>query len=219
MQSIPNGFRTSTVFLLFSIILVSCTESTQQERVAMVDNKMDDSKTDLVTFGAGCFWCVEAVFQQIDGVLSVESGYAGGEVENPTYKQVCTGTTGHAEVCQIRYDPQRVDLRQLLEVFWKTHDPTTLNQQGADYGTQYRSAIFYHDEQQRELAEHLKRKLDESGAWNAPIVTEITTFDKFYKAEQDHQDFYKLNPQHQYCQLVIQPKLEKFRAVFADKLK
>jgi len=177
------------------------------------------AKTQLATFGAGCFWCVEAVFQRLDGVISVQSGYAGGTVENPTYKQVCTGATGHAEVCQIRFDPAKISFDDLLQVFWKTHDPTTLNRQGADEGTQYRSVIFYHDDQQRAQAEKRKKELDASGAWRNPIVTEISPLTRFYPAEDYHQNYYRTNPQQGYCRIVIQPKLEKFEKVFADKLK
>ncbi len=161
---------------------------------------------------------MEAVFQEIDGVISVDSGYSGGSVENPTYRQVCTGSTGHAEVCQIRYDPARISYPELLEVFWKTHDPTTPNRQGNDIGTQYRSVIFYHNDRQKKLAESIKLKLDASGAFDDPIVTQIEPFGKFYKAETFHQDYYRNNPQRSYCRLVIRPKLEKFRKVFAGKL-
>ena len=173
----------------------------------------------LATFGAGCFWCVEAVFQRLEGVISVESGYAGGTVVNPTYEQVCTGTTGHAEVCRIRFDPAKISYKTLLEVFWKTHDPTTLNRQGNDVGTQYRSVIFFHDETQKALAETYKRELDASGAWDRPIVTEISPAATFYKAENYHQNYYNNNPGKGYCAMVIAPKLEKFRTVFEDKLK
>lgn len=173
----------------------------------------------VATFGNGCFWCTEAVFQQLEGVVKVESGYSGGQVKNPTYKQVCTGTTGHAEVIQITYDPQKISFEELLEVFWKTHDPTTLNRQGADVGTQYRSAVFYHTDEQRRLAEEYKKKLDASGAFPRPIVTEITAFSEFYKAEDYHQNYYKENGEQPYCQIVIRPKLEKFEQVFAKKLK
>ncbi len=176
-------------------------------------------KTKVATFGAGCFWCVEAVFQELEGVVAVKSGYTGGLLPNPTYEQVCSGRTGHAEVCQITYDPQLVSFDELLEVFWKTHDPTTLNQQGADRGTQYRSAVFYHDQEQKELAEKYKRKLDESGAWRRPIVTEITLFKKFYPAEKYHDDYFRRNPNAGYCRAVIVPKMEKFRRAFRDKLK
>lgn len=180
-------------------------------------NKMSDYK--LATFGAGCFWCVEAVFQRLEGVYKVESGYSGGKVVNPSYEQVCSGTTGHAEVTQITYDPDVITFIELLEVFWKTHDPTTLNRQGADKGTQYRSVIFYHDDNQKELAEKYKIELDKSAAFNDPIVTEISEFDKFYKAEDYHQNYYNNNSNQGYCQYVIVPKLEKFKEVFKDKLK
>ncbi|MEM9184985.1 MAG: peptide-methionine (S)-S-oxide reductase MsrA [Planctomycetota bacterium] len=173
----------------------------------------------LATFGSGCFWCTEAVFQELAGVEKVVSGYAGGEVDSPTYKEVTTGTTGHAEVIQVTYDPKQVGYPTLLEVFWKTHDPTTLNQQGADVGTQYRSAVFYHDEEQKRLASEYKVKLDKSGAFGRPIVTEITPYTNFFAAEGYHQDFYSQNEYHPYCRAVIGPKLQKFREVFGDKLK
>jgi peptide-methionine (S)-S-oxide reductase len=171
------------------------------------------------TFGAGCFWCTEAVFQQLKGVHSVVSGYSGGQVKDPTYHAVCTGTTGHAEVIQIAYDPTRISFAELLEVFWQTHDPTTLNRQGNDVGTQYRSAIFYHSDEQRKLAEHYKRQLDDSGAFRAPITTEITAFSEFYAAENYHQNYFSANPRQPYCSAVIRPKLDKFRKAFRDKLK
>jgi methionine-S-sulfoxide reductase len=174
---------------------------------------------DQVTFGSGCFWCTEAFFSELKGVKSAVSGYSGGQVANPSYKLVCTGTTGHAEVVQVTYDPAEISFAELLAVFWQTHDPTTLNAQGADVGTQYRSAIFYHTDQQRAEAERFKKKLDESGAFRAPIVTEITKFDKFYPAEDYHQQYYAENPRAPYCRAVIRPKMAKFRKVFADKLK
>lgn len=170
------------------------------------------------TFGSGCFWCTEAVFQQLKGIHSVVSGYSGGATENPTYEQVCSGETGHAEVIQVEYDPAEVTFPELLEVFWQTHDPTTLNRQGNDVGTQYRSVVFYHDEQQRELAEAYKGKLDESGAFDDPIVTEIVPFTRFYPAEAYHQNYYRLNSRQPYCVAIIRPKLEKFRKVFREKL-
>jgi len=178
-----------------------------------------ESKLEKATFGSGCFWCTEAFFSELKGVKSAVSGYSGGHVDNPTYKAVCTGTTGHAEVVQVTYDPKVISFPELLEVFWKTHDPTTLNRQGADTGTQYRSAIFYHTDPQREQAEHFKKKIDASGAYPRRIVTEITKFEKFYPAEDDHQQYYAENPEAGYCQVVIRPKLDKFRKVFADKLK
>lgn len=173
----------------------------------------------LATLGAGCYWCVEAVFQRLDGVESVVSGFMGGSVENPTYKQVCNGDTGHAEVCQIAFDPDVVSYRDLLEVFWKTHDPTTLNRQGNDVGTQYRSAVFVHDDGQREIAETLKQELDESGAFSRPIVTEITPASTFYAAPDDHQNYFNLNKhRNPYCQL-IQFKVDKFEEAFRGSLK
>jgi len=173
----------------------------------------------IATFGAGCFWCVEAVFQELEGVKSVVSGYMGGAQDNPTYQQICTGTTGHAEVAQITFDPSKIDFATLLEVFWQTHDPTTLNRQGADVGTQYRSAIFYHDEEQRRLAEAYRAKLDASGAFSAPIVTEVVPAVTFFGAEDYHQDYFRLNPEQGYCRAVVRPKVEKFRKVFAERLK
>jgi len=171
------------------------------------------------TFGGGCFWCTEAVFQQLKGVQSVVSGYSGGSVKNPTYHQVCTGTTGHAEAIQVTYDPALVSFGDLLEVFWKTHDPTTKDRQGNDVGTQYRSVIFYHSDEQKQLAEYYKKKLDESKVFGAPIVTEIAPFTVFYRAEDYHQNFYNQNPQQSYCRIMIPPKLEKLKKLLRDKLK
>lgn len=177
-------------------------------------------KTDTATFANGCFWCTEAIFEELDGVISAVSGYTGGVTKNPTYKEVCSGSTGHAECIQITYDPQRISFDELLEVFWKTHDPTTLNRQGNDVGTQYRSGIFYHNEEQRQKAEAYKVALDRSGAWNGPIVTEISPFTVFYSAEDYHQQYMEVNGNsNPYCQFVIQPKLDKFRKVFGEKLK
>lgn len=171
------------------------------------------------TFGSGCFWCTEAVFQRLDGVESVASGYAGGHVENPTYYAVCSGTTGHAEVVQVKFDPSVVSYAELLEVFWRTHDPTTPNQQGNDVGPQYRSVIFYHNDRQRELAEQYLKAIDEAGVFSAPLVTEISPYTNFYAAEADHQNYFNLNSRQPYCQYVIQPKVDKLEKVFADKLK
>ncbi len=173
----------------------------------------------IATFGAGCFWCVEAVFQKLKGVEKVESGYMGGKIKDPSYKDVCTGLTGHAEVCQITYNPQKISFEDLLEVFWKTHDPTTLNRQGNDVGTQYRSAIFYHDDTQKRIAQKYKEELNTSGAFNAPIVTTFEPVSVFYKAENYHQDYFNLNGSNPYCQLVVKPKVEKFQKVFKDKVK
>jgi peptide-methionine (S)-S-oxide reductase len=171
------------------------------------------------TFGAGCFWCVEAIFQDLKGVQQVVSGYAGGIAENPTYQQVCTGTTGHAEAVQITFDPTIISYEDLLYVFWRTHDPTTLNQQGEDVGTQYRSVIFYHDEHQKTLAEHSKREIDASDLWPNPIVTEIVPFRSFYQAEPYHHNYYRMNPNQSYCRVVIDPKVQKFKKEFQEKLK
>jgi peptide-methionine (S)-S-oxide reductase len=173
----------------------------------------------IATLGGGCFWCVEAIYQDLQGVEQVVSGYAGGTIENPTYQQVCTGTTGHAEVVQITFDPQVISYADLLYVFWRTHDPTTLNRQGADVGPQYRSIILYHDEEQKAIAEQSKRETDASGLWPNPIVTEIVPFDVFYLAEAYHQEYYRNNPNLPYCQIVIDPKVSKFRKEFKDRLK
>jgi methionine-S-sulfoxide reductase len=177
------------------------------------------AKTETATFGEGCFWCCEAVFQRLKGVKTVVSGYSGGNVEKPTYEQVCTGRTGHAEVIQITFDPNEIKFEDLLKVFWQTHDPTTLNRQGHDTGTQYRSAIFYHNEEQHRIAEAYKKQLDKSGTFNSPIVTEITPIKNFFPAEKYHQDYFNLNPNQQYCQFVIRPKVEKFNKDFKDLLK
>ncbi len=173
----------------------------------------------IATFGSGCFWCTEAIFQNVDGVEKVVSGYMGGNVKNPTYKEVCSGLTGHAEVIQVTYNPQEVTYDELLEIFWKTHDPTTPNKQGADVGTQYRSAVFYHTDEQKQLAEKYKKELTEAKAFDQPIVTEITPASVFYKAEDYHQNYYNLNGEAPYCAYVIQPKVEKFKKVFKEKLK
>lgn len=178
------------------------------------------NKMALATFGAGCFWCVEAVFQDLKGVSKVVSGYSGGKIANPTYREVCSGLTGHAEVIQVTYDPAVISFDELLEVFWGTHDPTTLNRQGADAGTQYRSAVFYHDDEQRRLAEEYKQKLNDEKAFPNPIVTEVVPFKVFYPAEDYHQNYFNQNEnQNPYCTMVIRPKVDKMRKVFANKLK
>ena len=171
------------------------------------------------TFGSGCFWCTEAVFQKINGVEKVVSGYAGGKIKNPTYREICSGLTGHAEVIQVVYDENIISYEELLEVFWKTHDPTTLNRQGNDVGTQYRSVVFYHNEKQKNLAEAYKSELNESGIWDAPIVTEISRYTEFYPAEEYHQDYYNQNTSQPYCAFLIKPKVDKVEQIFKDKLK
>lgn len=177
------------------------------------------NKLEKATLGAGCFWCVEAVYQDVRGVHEVVSGYAGGHIENPTYNQICTGATGHAEVTQITFDPEAISYEDILTIFWRVHDPTTLNRQGADVGTQYRSAIFYHDEEQKAIAEKSKRETGASQLWPDPIVTEITPHSGFYKAEGYHQNYYRDNPNQPYCRVVIDPKVRKFRKEFQEKLK
>ncbi len=180
---------------------------------------MNTTELQLATFGAGCFWCTEAVFLQVKGVSKVVSGYTGGKVKNPTYREICSGLTGHAEVTQITFDPSIVSFEELLHVFWKTHDPTTLNRQGADTGTQYRSAIFFHSEEQKTIVEEYKKQLEVSKTFASPIVTEITPLSVFYSAEDYHQNYFELNPTQSYCQYVVRPKVEKFKKEFKQLLK
>jgi peptide-methionine (S)-S-oxide reductase len=208
-----------SISMMFLIFGSSCGQKKNQSKDMVAQNVSMPVGTKLATFGSGCFWCTEAIFQNVEGVLKVESGYAGGKVKNPTYKEVCGGLTGHAEVIQLTYDPSEITYDELLEIFWKTHDPTTLNRQGADVGTQYRSVVFYHDDEQKQLAESYKAKLNDASAFNDPIVTEISPITVFYKAEDYHQNYYNLNGNAPYCSFVIQPKLEKFKKVFAEKLK
>ncbi len=174
---------------------------------------------EIATLGGGCFWCLEAVYEELRGVEKVESGYSGGHVPNPTYRQVCSETTGHAEVVQITFDPEVVSYREILEVFFTIHDPTTLNRQGADVGESYRSAIFYHDEDQKQTAEEVIAELEAGGVWKRPIVTEVTPFSEFYVAEDYHQEYYRNNSYQPYCQVVIAPKVAKFRKQYLEKLK
>jgi peptide-methionine (S)-S-oxide reductase len=176
-------------------------------------------KQELATLAGGCFWCLEAVFEQMKGVAKVESGYSGGATPNPTYRQVCNGDTGHAEVVQITFDPAVASFRELLEVFFAIHDPTSLNRQGADFGTQYRSAIFYHSPEQKAMAEKTIAELNAEGIWDQPIVTEVVPFQRFFKAEEYHQGYFRDNPNQPYCLGVVSPKVAKFRQKIADKLK
>ena len=171
------------------------------------------------TLGAGCFWCIEACYKDLKGVISVTSGYAGGHVDNPTYKQICTGTTGHAEVARVVYDESLISFDELLEVFWFVHDPTQLNRQGNDIGTQYRSVIFYHDTEQKEKALAYKTRLTEENVWENQIVTEISPISNYFPAEDYHQNYLELNPGNAYCQAVVRPKYEKLKKIFADRLK
>lgn len=206
------------IYILFILLLIvqPLTGNNQNKKAMDIVNQ---NKLETATFGAGCFWCVEAVFQQLEGVESVTSGYSGGHVKNPSYKEVTTGRTGHAEAVQIKYDPGIISYRELLEVFWKTHDPTSLNRQGPDIGTQYRSAIFYHNEEQKRTAEKSKKEMNQSGYFNDPIVTYIEPYANFYVAEDYHQDFYKNNPNQPYCRLRIDPKMEKLQQQFGKYLK
>jgi peptide-methionine (S)-S-oxide reductase len=212
---------------LFSLLLTvlvagsSCGQKAKEKQAdkSMANQVVTSAGLELATFGSGCFWCTEAIFLDVEGVYNVQSGYTGGKVKNPTYREVCSGLTGHAEVIQINYDPKKITYDELLEIFWKTHDPTTLNKQGADEGTQYRSVIYYHTDEQKRLAELYKKKLDEEKVFSGPIVTEISPATVFYKAEAYHQNYYNLNQDQPYCSYVIQPKLEKFRKVFKEKSK
>jgi peptide-methionine (S)-S-oxide reductase len=209
------------LIILTNIFGYGCKES-NSKNIEREMNEMDSTQNlnlEKATFGGGCFWCTEAIYERVEGVHKVVSGYAGGNVKNPTYKQVCDGTTGHAEVIQISYDPKVISYDELLEIFFKTHDPTTLNRQGADVGTQYRSVVFYHTDEQKKKAEYYKTELDKSGAWDNPIVTEISPLNNYYPAEDYHQDYYENNSNQGYCSFVIGPKVEKFEKVFKNKLK
>lgn len=209
------------LIFLFSVNTFSKTYSAEKSQYNLQLNNFKNSmssKTDTAVFGAGCFWCVEAIFQRLKGVQSIKSGYTGGTVPNPTYKEVCNGTTGHAEVARIIFDPDTISYETLLEVFWTTHDPTTLNRQGADVGTQYRSAVFYLNEDQKNTA--VKSKAETATQiWDGTIVTEITPLGEFYSAEDYHQNYYNQNSEQSYCKLVINPKLEKFKKKFKDKIR
>ena len=231
---LPHCYRWLIAVLL--VAFAGCSNATTaQEKVAEVqdeqttstpttvtDGTTNEEKTvslQTATFGGGCFWCVESVFLRLEGVETVTSGYMGGHIDNPTYKQICTGATGHAEVIQIQFDPEKIAFEELLAVFWATHDPTTLNRQGNDVGTQYRSAVFYHDDQQRAIAEESKEKLDASRFYRRPAVTEITPASTMFPAEDYHQDYFNQNPNDRYCNLVVPEKLDKLKKLFGSKLK
>jgi peptide-methionine (S)-S-oxide reductase len=199
--------------------LSACNPTTEKVSLMAPQDKKDDAKkVETITLGAGCFWCVEAVYQEVKGVTAVESGYSNGTAEKPSYEEVCTGKTGCAEVCKIQYDPAVIDFKGILKIFFKVHDPTTLNAQGNDHGTQYRSGIYFHTPEQKEIAEKIKKELDASGAWKDPIVTEILPIAKYSKAEEYHQNYFRQHPNQGYCRFVIGPKMEKFRKVFSDQL-
>lgn len=201
--------RKTSIAIFTLLLLTSNIMGESREKVRM----------EQATLGAGCFWCVEAIFERVNGVEKVESGYAGGHVKNPDYKLVTTGSTGHAEVIQVTYDADVISFTALLEIFFKTHDPTTLNRQGADVGTQYRSCILYHNEEQKEIAQGIIKELDRAGIWNDPIVTTLEPYTEFYRAEAYHQEYFENNPNQGYCRVVIQPKVEKFEKLFKEQLK
>jgi peptide-methionine (S)-S-oxide reductase len=203
----------------FALTLLAAFSAKESNMKTTEETPPADDHLQKATFGSGCFWCTEAVFLQMKGVQSVQSGYSGGHVPNPDYRLICTGTTGHAEVIQVTFNPKVVTYPELLEVFWKSHDPTTLNRQGNDVGTQYRSVVFYHNEEQRRQAEAYKQKLDAAGAFDRPIVTEISPLTDFCPAEDYHQDYFALHGHEPYCQMVIRPKVDKVREVFREKLK
>ncbi|MFP4367290.1 MAG: peptide-methionine (S)-S-oxide reductase MsrA [bacterium] len=207
---------TILLFIMFGINLNFTFDINNTETVYMNNNNDNNMPLETITLGAGCFWCVEAVFDRLEGVESVTSGYSGGNISNPTYREVTSGRTGHAEVIQVRYNPEIIPFSRLLEVFFMTHDPTTLNRQGADVGTQYRSAIFYHTEEQKRTAQEVKNMLEKEKIWSDPIVTEITEYENFYRAEDYHQEYYLNNPNQGYCRMVIAPKIEKFEKLFKD---
>ena len=205
--------------LIISGFLAGCSAKTQTNKISAAMINVNE-KVETATFATGCFWCTEALFEELKGVLKVTSGYSNGHIADPTYKDVTTGETGHAECVQIQYEPDKISYDELLEVFFEVHDPTTLNRQGADVGTQYRSAIFYHNDEQKQKALFYKSELDKSGAFNKPIVTEIAAAEKFYPAEDYHQEYYQNNKNsNPYCAVVIRPKMDKFKKVFAAKLK
>jgi len=196
--------------ILFMLLPIAISAQTAERRQMTYDT---------ITFGTGCFWCSQAIFERVKGVVSAEAGYSGGKIRFPTYQQVSQGNTGYAEVVQVVYHPEEIGLEKLLEIFWKTHNPTTLNRQGADVGTQYRSVIFYHNTKQKQLAQAYREKLNKAGIWPDSVVTEISPFKNFYPAEKYHQEYYRKNPSAGYCQFVITPKIEKFEQIFKDVMK
>jgi peptide-methionine (S)-S-oxide reductase len=208
------------LIMTISICISACGQpTTKKDAPNSKQTNKTKMSTEKITLGSGCFWCTEAIFQQVNGVIKVTSGYSGGHVVNPTYEQICEKNTGHAEVCQLEYDPAVVTIDEILEVFWQTHDPTTIDRQGNDVGPQYRSVVFYHSDLQKQRAEFLKDALNKSGAFDAPIVTTIEPFTNYYIAENYHQDYYNRNGNQPYCYFVIRPKLEKFEKVFKNKMK
>jgi peptide-methionine (S)-S-oxide reductase len=227
VKPIWKQLTTGLLALLPALSLSACAQSSNQQTSSKQKTKVmhttnaaaTEAGLEKATFGTGCFWCTEAMFESLDGVKEAVSGYEGGTKAAPTYKEVCTGNTGHAECVEVTYDPKKVTYAELLQAFFRSHDPTSLNRQGADVGTQYRSVIFYHNDEQKQLAEQVKKELNAAGAYDKPIVTEITPAQEFYVAEDYHQNYYANNPEQGYCAFVIAPKLDKFRKVFKDKLK
>lgn len=207
------------ITIIFILIITLLTLKANSQGKTKKEYMETTSKYETITLGAGCFWCVEAIYSRVNGVISVTSGYSGGHTENPTYKEVCTGEAGHAEVIQVVYDPSVIPLAKILEIYFKTHDPTMLNRQGADIGTQYRSVIFYSNDEQKRVAQEVKDLLNQSGIWSDPIVTLIEPLKNFYKAESYHQDYFENNAKQPYCQMVINPKVEKFEKLFKEYLK
>jgi peptide-methionine (S)-S-oxide reductase len=213
---------TNKLTILLSIILIFTifiSKKKEKEMSNEIQTNQENQNLQKATFGEGCFWCTEAVFKEIEGVVKTEVGYAGGYVENPTYEEVCTGETGHAEVCQITFDPEKISYSELLEIFFKTHDPTSLNRQGEDVGTQYRSVIFYHNDEQKNLTIEFIKKLEEEKIYSKKIVTQVEPLKNFYRAEEYHQNYFEKNPDRAYCRLVVAPKVEKTRKIFEDRLK
>ncbi|MCY1224571.1 Peptide methionine sulfoxide reductase MsrA 1 [compost metagenome] len=207
---------------LLTLITISCQSKEKEQLISEVKEpvKMEVEKgLEVATFGGGCFWCTEAIFLELDGVKKVESGYIGGKTPNPTYEEVSTGTTGHAEATQITFDPSKISFGELLEIFFATHDPTTLNRQGADVGTQYRSEVFYHSDEQKKIAEDYIKLLDSQNTFGKPVVTKVSPATKFYVAEDYHQNYYARNKEKSYCSYVITPKVEKVRKQYSEKLK
>ncbi len=217
MQS--DGTVKKVALLFFIFLFISFFALTRTEAKTSQKEKPMQNKTEIATLGGGCFWCIEAIYERVRGVIKVTSGYSGGHVENPTYEQVSTGTTGHAESVQIEFDPTVISYNEILDIFWQIHDPTQLNRQGNDIGPQYRSVIFYHDERQKEIALKSKAELEKENIFDKPIVTEITAFKRFYPAESYHKNYYDRNSDEPYCQLVITPKLQKFKKHFSEYLK
>ncbi len=225
MTSLKLNTKTTLGFFIIALFTTACgqtktnTMNKEENKATTITTSKNANTIDTATFGAGCFWCVEAVFQRLEGVLTVKSGYSGGTVKNPSYHEVSEGSTGHAEVCQITYDNTKVNFDELLEVFWKTHDPTTLNRQGNDFGTQYRSVIFYHNNDQKLIAEKYKIEINKSGAYPNPVITEISPLTNYYPAEDYHQNYFNQNGNQGYCKFVIQPKVDKFEKIFKSKVK